>query len=472
MPYVLGIDVGSSRTRAAVSRRTPTGWSDPVPVVDLPTVVHLAPDGTALVGDEAERHANADPSRIARGFTARIGDDVPLVLGGTLCTAPELTAVVLRYVVDRVAAAEDGPADRLVVPHPADWGEHRTALLRHELARQDLTDVTLLPEPVAIAEAHPAAVRDGGLLATYSLGAATAAAALLRRTSDGFELLAHASAGVDLAGNGFDDAIMDCVRAQVGSALDQLDPTEPQAWLAMAQLRGGCAAAKEALSAHPEVIVPVALPAGPVDARITRVDFDRIIQPAVRAGADLVTRVVRSADGDVTAIVPAGGSARIPLVTAVLSTAGRIVGGDPSVAVVVGATLAARRLLVGAAPDVAPARDGLAHTEVIERSAIELYGGGFDPVAIDDEFGETPPPRPPVDVTPLDLPARGLNRLLPGVRPAVLTVSTLVVVAIGVVLTFLIESGSGNHPNPTNPLHLGPAQPAADQSVVGTTTTR
>ena len=467
MPYVLGIDVGSSRTRAAISRHTPTGWSDPVLVglgerqPGIPTVVYLAQDRSAVVGDEAERHAGADPTRIARDFTARIGDDVPLVLGGALCTAEELTAVLIRWVADRVAEHEGAPAERLVVTHPASWGSHRKALLRHELGRQELTDVTLLAEPVAVAEGYPVAV--GSLVATYVLGAATASAALLRRTSDaGFELVAQHTGSPDLAGCGFDDAIMDCVRAQVGTVLDQLDPTEPQAWLAMARLRGGCAGAKELLSVQPEVTLPVGLPDGAVDVRVTRADFERIIEPAVNAGADLLARVTRSA-GEVVAVVLTGGSTRIPLVTAAIggqSPARLVVGAVDAVAL--GATAVATRLLTGAA--AVPVADDVAHTEVIERSAIELYGGAFDPVAIDDEFGDVPPPRPPVEVAPLDLPERRLaKRLLPGIPSAVLTVSTVVVIAVGIVLTFLIESGSGNHQSPTSPLHLGPAQSAAVQ---------
>src|SRR6266568_3624652 len=453
MPYVLGIDVGSSRTRAAISRHTATGWSDPVLVglgerqPGMPTVVYLAQDRSALVGDEAERHAGADPTRIARGFTARIGDDVPLVLGGALCTAQELTAVLIRWVADRIAEHEGGPAERLVVTHPATWGAHRKALLRHELGRQKLTGVTLLAGPVAIAEGYRGPVATGGLLATLAIGAATAEAAVLRRTEDGgFELVGQLAGDADLAGSGFDDAIMDCVRAQVGTVLDQLDPTEPQAWLAMARLRGGCAGAKELLSGQPEVTMPVGLPDGLVEVRITRTDFERIIQPAVNAAAGLLARVTRAAGA--------------------VSAARVVIAAEPDAAVALGATVAARRLLTGSESSAVSASDTHAHTEVIEQSAIALYGGAFDPVAIDDEFGEVPPPRPPVEIAPLDLPERRLSkRFMPGIPPAVLTVSTIVLVAIGIVLTFLIESGSGNHQTPNNPLHLGPAQPAADQSV-------
>jgi len=470
MPYVLGIDVGTSRTRAAFSRQTATGWSDPVPLpLHVPTVVHLAPNRAAVVGDEAARHADGDPTRIARGFVARIGDDVPLVLGGTPCTAQELTAVLIRWVAERVADREGGPAERVVVTHRAGWGTHRPALLHHELTRQGMTGVTLLPEPVAVAEGHVPQPAIGATIAVYGLGSTTAAAAVVRRTEDGFELVSHAEE--QLGGSGFDDAILECVRAEVGSALDRLDPTEPAAWLALAQLRGSCAGAKELLSTEPEVIVPVGLPDGPVDTRITRADFERIVRPAVAAGVGLLPRVLRSADvrppASPVAVVLSGGSVRIPLVTELVAAAcpaKLVMGSDITVAL--GAAAAARRLVTGSGVAVVTP-DTLAHTEVIERSAIALYAASaaLDPADVDAEFGADPPPRPPVDVIPLDLPVRQWSRLQSRVRPAVLTVSTLVVVAIGVVITFMVESGTGNHQAPS-PLHL---TPAANQSVATTT---
>ena len=475
MPYVLGIDVGSGRTRAAISRRTPTGWSDPVVVglgarhPGVPTAVCLGANRSVAVGDEAERQAVTDPGRIARGFARRIGDDVPVLLDGLPCNAQELTAVLIRWVADRVAEHEGGPAERVIVAHPAEWGPYRIGLLHHGLDRQELAGLTLVFEPVAVAAGYRAHVPAGGLLATYAIGATTVEAALLRKTEDGFELVEHRSGSPDLAGIAFDDAIMDCVRAQVGSVLDQLDPTEPQAWLALAGLRQSATGAKELLSIEPEVVVPVGLPDGQIDVRVSRTDFERIIRPAIETGLDLLTRVTRSAAADLTAVVLTGGSARIPLVARLIgeltesSRARLVVGADPDSTVAIGATATARRMLAGTGR-VPTHTTSHAHTEVIERSAIEHYGGGFDPVAIDDEFGEVPPPRPPLDVLPLDLPEHGLLRRL-RIPPLVLTVSTLAVIAVGVVLTFLLESGSGNHQSPNSPLHLGPA---ADQSVQST----
>jgi molecular chaperone DnaK (HSP70) len=470
MPYVLGVDVGTSRTRAAVCRHTAAGWSDPVPVPlgarhpGVPTVVYLGADRSALVGDEAERHASTDPVRVGRGFLGRVGDDVPLVLGGVHCTGHELTAVLIRWTVDRVAEHEGGAADAVVVTHPGGWGPHRTSSLRHELARQELPDVTLLAAPVALAEGCPAR---GDVLATYRLGAGGAEAAVLRRGRTGaFELVAHADGTEAVGGGHFDDAIVDCVRDQVGRALDDLDPADPDAWLAMARLRGVCTGAKELLSTEAEVMVPVRLPAAPADIRVTRADFERVIRPAVTAGAGLLPRLVRTTGLPPAAVVLAGGSVRVPLVAELLRAAAAapvVVAADPEASVAAGAATAARRFVTGPDPERVPrgARDT---TELIERSAIAEYAGeqALDPADVAVRFGADPPSRPPVGLLPIELPApRLVPRLLSSIRPAALTASTIALAAVGIVLTFMLESG---HPSPANPLHLGPTQPTTTRA--------
>ncbi|HEX3647834.1 MAG TPA: Hsp70 family protein [Pseudonocardiaceae bacterium] len=479
MPYVLGIDVGTSRTRAAVCRNDTAGWSDPVPIPlgarnpGVPTVVYLAADRSALVGDQAERQAAGDPVRVARGFPGRIGDHVPLVLGGVQCSPQELTAVLVRWVVDRVAEHEGGPADAVVVTHPAAWGGHRKTLLHHELVRQELPDTTLLAEPIAVAEGCPARhVGDGDALAVYGLGAGTATSAVVRRTPAGrFDLLTDAT-GADAVGGGhFDDAIVECVRAQLGrGALDDIDPADPQAWLAMARLRGMCTGAKEMLSAEAEVIVPVRLPDAPADVRVSRTDFEDAIRPAVTAGADLLPRTVRAAGvepTDLAAVVLTGGSVRVPLVAELVSAATpatALRAAEPELTVALGAAVAARRIVTGPEPVIATRSETAEPTEVIARSAIARYAGdhALDLVEVDDEFGVQPPARPPVEILPIELPAPPLvTRVLSNVRPATLTVSTIALAAVGVVLTFVLQSGG----HPTNPLqHLGPAQPAANRT--------
>ena len=111
MTYHLGIDVGAARTSAAVAR----AGADDVEPVDLgdggcgvASVLHLGADGSLDVGEAAERWADDEPDRVVRGFPGRIGDDVPMLLAGEPWAPEELTAWLVRWVVDRVAEREGG----------------------------------------------------------------------------------------------------------------------------------------------------------------------------------------------------------------------------------------------------------------------------------------------------------------------------------------------------------------------------
>jgi molecular chaperone DnaK len=207
---------------------------------------------------------------------------------------------------------------------------------------------------------------------------------------------------------------------------------------------------------------------------VTRTEFERVIRPAVAAGADLLPRAVRAAGAeakDLSAVVLTGGSVRVPLVpqqidAAMAGAAKAVLAADPEAAVALGAATAARRLLTGPDAEIAP-QGAAEFTEVMQRSAIALYAGeqALDPDDVAAELGVDPPERPPVEVIPIELPERRLlPRLLSGIRPTTLTVTTIVLAAAGIVLTFVLESGTGSHSSPTSPLHIGPAAQATDQS--------
>ena len=176
MSYVLGIDVGAARTSAAVARP----GSDDVEPVDLgdggcgvASVLHLGADGSLDVGAAAERWADGEPERVVRGFPGRIGDDVPMLLAGEPWAPEELTAWLVRWVVDRVAEREDGPAAGIAVTRPATWDDGRIELLAGALAEQDL-DVTFLTTTRA-AEWHSPAPDDAAPVASAAAGGAALA---------------------------------------------------------------------------------------------------------------------------------------------------------------------------------------------------------------------------------------------------------------------------------------------------------
>src|SRR5262245_59782608 len=139
MGYWLGIDVGSTFTAAAVCRGQDGQWGSPEVVglggrsTAVSSVVFLGEGGRVVVGEAAERRAVTDPDRVVRGFKRRIGDEVPMVVGGVAYAAPEIAAKVVRWVVEQVAAREGGPAAGIVLTHPAGWGTYKVEVLRRAL---------------------------------------------------------------------------------------------------------------------------------------------------------------------------------------------------------------------------------------------------------------------------------------------------------------------------------------------------
>lgn len=393
MPYVLGVDVGTTRTAAAVCRLGGTGRSEPEviglggPGGGVASTLQLTSDGAFAVGEPG------DPRWTATGFGRRVGDEVPVVLGGgERLPAEELTALMVLWVTDQVSAREGERPAHVVLAHPPGWGTHAKGLM-HRALRSVGVEASLVPEPVAAAENHAFSRSFAGSLGVFSLGSHAFSASVVGR---GFELL-HTADGVDqAAGVDFDDAVFAHVRSSLGRELADLDADDPRTRGLFARLRRDCEGAKRVLSGAVETSVPVHLPSGPVDVPITRAQFEDLIRPDVEQAAAVFGRVANG----VGMTVLVGGSARIPLVAAAVP--GRVVlEAAPETSVVKGAALAARRLVVG--PDAEP--------EPIETSVmvgdddplLRFPVGGQD--VPDAEF-TAPPPRPPVDITPLDLPER------------------------------------------------------------------
>ena len=420
MPYALGIDLGTARTTAAVSRNQRDSWSEPTVVpleIDseqpgVASVLLLTGDNAVEVGEAAIRGAAVAPDRVARDFLDRIGDEVPIALGGSHYPAESLAAALVAWVVDRVEAYEGTPASQLVVTHPVSWGAHRRAVLQAALRELNLPELTMLPRPVAAAEAYAATdrVEVGQEVAVYSLGASRFEAAVLRRGAFGFELRAHADSADVLGGALFDDLLAEHVAAELGELPDDAG--------ALAALRASCAEAKERLSTAVAVTIPA--PAGSKKATVVvnRTDFDGLIRPVVEHTVQVLQRAVRGADSDaLRAVVLVGGSAHVPLIAELVSAAMRVrvvAADDPTTAIARGAALAGGRVAkptvqarpVPVTPTVAPGTSVTQHTDLMR----------FDDMGPEVADIGPPPPRPPVEIPALDPPARGLARLTRRVR--------------------------------------------------------
>jgi actin-like ATPase involved in cell morphogenesis len=371
--YQLGIDLGTTYTSAAVCRTDGRRWSEPEVVTlgsrsaTVPSVLFIAEDGSVVVGDAAERRALTAPDRVVREFKRRIGDPTPLLVAGREWTPEELSARLVRWVVDRVAEREGGPAERTAVTHPASWGSHKRELFGAALAAQGL-QVSFLAEPQAAALHYAAAerVEPGSTVAVYDLGGGTFDAAVVRKAEPGreaaaFGLLGRPEGLERLGGVDFDEVVFEHVREALPEVFGTLDAEDPAVLAAVSRVRRDCTEAKEALSADTEVSIPVLLPAAQGTVRLHRTEFESLVRPLVEETVTALRAAVASAGltpDQLTAVLLVGGSSRIPLVAQTLSDQlGRpvAVDADPKNAIAMGAALAVSPRPTASWPGVAVA---------------------------------------------------------------------------------------------------------------------
>jgi outer membrane protein assembly factor BamB/actin-like ATPase involved in cell morphogenesis len=365
MGYGLGVDLGTTHTAAAVEvagrvEAVRLGSRRP----EIPSVVFLRADGDVLVGEAALRRGEAEPGRLAREFKRRLGDPVPIILGGAPLSAHALTARLLRYVVEAVTEVQEAAPERIVITHPANWGPYKRELLAQAVQLADVGGATLRPEPEAAAVrfAGTARVAPGEIVAVYDLGGGTFDAAVLRKLTDGFSLLGETEGIEQLGGIDFDEAVFEHVRAALGDALDDLDPGDEALTEALVRLRRDCVEAKESLSYDTEAVIAVALPRLHTRVRISRAEFEAMIAPALEDTVAAMQRALNSAGvapDDLRCIVLAGGSARIPLVGQLLADRfGRPVSRDeqPELGIALGAAQLSGPRTAGApaGPEPAP----------------------------------------------------------------------------------------------------------------------
>ena len=325
MPYGLGIDLGTSFTSVAVHG---PGGTRMVPLsreVVIPSVAYAGPDGSLLTGLAAEDAARGgETGRVARGFKRRIGDPTPLLLGGAAYSPDALMAAQLRDVLAHVTSSEGGPPDTVVLTCPAIWGPYRHEHFAEVPRLAGVPASHLLTEPEAVATHYSAERRlgDGEVVAVYDLGGGTFDTTILRMRSGEMEILGTPEGIEHMGGMDFDETLLGHIDERLDGAVSALDRADPREAAALAEIRAMCVRAKEELSTEPDVHLSVPLPSGPREVMITRLEFNDMIRPSVRLTTDALRRTIASASlrsDDLSGVLLAGGSSRIPLVDQMVS---------------------------------------------------------------------------------------------------------------------------------------------------------
>lgn len=387
--YSLGVDLGTTFTAAAVWR---DGHAEVVPLGDhspqIPSAVFRSSEGEFLVGEAAVRRGASDPSSLATEFKRRIGDDTHLMVAGAPMSAHALMAQLLSRVVAHVTAGQGGPPATVVLTCPANWGPYRRELLEQAGRMAGLDSVVLCTEPSAAAVhfASTERVDTGDTLAVYDLGGGTFDAAVLRKDGPASFALLGSPEGIEhLGGLDFDAAVLQHVWTTLGDV--DVDPDDEAVLVGLTRLRRDCTDAKEALSVDTDVSIPVDLGGEHRTVRMGRAELEELLRPSLEETVAALERALTSADltvADLGSVLLVGGSARIPLVTELLTRRlGRpvAVSAHPKHGVALGAAMVGAQVS-GAAERVAAAASGRAPSGAASTAAAAPAAGattGTDP---------------------------------------------------------------------------------------------
>ncbi|MBT0768152.1 Hsp70 family protein [Kineosporia sp. J2-2] len=384
MSYALGVDLGTTFTRAAVCRpgERPSMVTISEHQVLMPSVVRVREDGTLTVGDLLRQSDEDAPDRISRDFKRRMGDPTPLILGGQPHSAVALMASTLSNVVQQVTLLEGEPPGRIVLTCPAVWGAYRREQFDDVPQQAGLSPelVSIFTEPVAAAR-HYALVRPmthETLLAVYDLGGGTFDTAVIRADEHRMELVGVPEGVEWVGGIDFDKALLEHVDRATDGAVSALSPEDALQGRALRQLRDECIWAKEAVSRTDKVTIPVIVPGRHQEVSLSREEFESMIRPAIESTIAAVHRALASAGhtaADLSGILLVGGSSRIPLVRELLERelgCPVLTGSHPQHSVALGAAvIAAERL--GEIATTSPAVPGPRTRALTTGAALGLF---------------------------------------------------------------------------------------------------
>jgi molecular chaperone DnaK len=326
--WELGIDFGTSYTVAAIAK------DGNVTTVDvesngrsrLPSCVFLSLDGQILVGTAAQHQAVFAPERY-EPTPKRVLSEGDLFLGDRVVPVTELAAAVFKKVY-REACAQEGQTvpSKVRITHPADWNESRKSVLREAVEKAGISTYELVAEPVAAAvRISLAATQPGQTIAVYDFGGGTFDAAVLERTTGGFEIAGPPAGRDPLGGEDIDIRIINYLGEVLGDEYPEdwpklLNPPDASWRHKSTDLREEVQRAKETLS---EVgVCQLWVPGIERDIQLTRTpELEDLIKDDIEATVDCLEQALEDANvkaKDLAGIYLVGGSSRIPLVGATI----------------------------------------------------------------------------------------------------------------------------------------------------------
>ena len=321
MSIIIGVDLGTSTTEAAVYRN---GQKELLPNPDgsviTPSAVGMDPSGNWVVGEKARAQYLLYPENTAIEVKRKTGTSEKLSLGTAKYTPVELQAKLLSYVRSYSSEYLGENVDRAVISVPAYFNDvqRRETIRAGELA--GFTVERILNEPTAAALSYGLDhLEEESHVLVYDLGGGTFDVTLLEMFDGVLEV--KASGGDNqLGGKDFDERLMEHLFTRFQAVHGKNLRKDRRA---SARIKEEAEKCKIALSSEESyrVLIPAicVLNGSPVelDETVTREQFESMTRDLLQRTHDPIDTVLADAnlsEGVLDHIILVGGSTRMPMI--------------------------------------------------------------------------------------------------------------------------------------------------------------
>lgn len=322
MNTIIGIDLGTSTTEAAVIRD-----GKPLMILNLeneiitPSAVGIDTDGNFLIGEKARAQHLLSPENTAIEIKRKIGTNEKIPLGSQSYTPVELSAKLLEYVKTYTSQYLKEDISRAVISVPAYFDDIQRHATVEAGTKAGLEVERILNEPTAAALSYGLEhMEEESHILVYDLGGGTFDVTLLEMFDGVLEVKAS-SGDNQLGGKDFDEKLMEYLieqfRQQHGVDLKKDK-------FAMVKLKEEAERCKKALSTETsyQVLIPmIAQKSGKplaLNVTISLEQFEEMVQELLNRTHEPIDVVLADSEvlpSEIDRIILVGGSTRMPIVT-------------------------------------------------------------------------------------------------------------------------------------------------------------
>lgn len=214
MPKILGIDLGTTNSAAAVieaGRPTvvPSAEGPTIAGKMFPSVVAFTKDGQLLVGEPAKRQATANPEGTIFEIKRKMGTDYKVRVFGKEYTPQQISAFILQKIKRDAETFLGEKAEKAVITVPAHFNDNQRQATKDAGEIAGLQVVRIINEPTAASLAYGIDKLDKEQkILVFSFGGGTHDVTVMDFGKGVFEVLAT-SGDTKTGGADIDNVIMD-----------------------------------------------------------------------------------------------------------------------------------------------------------------------------------------------------------------------------------------------------------------------